>query len=133
MKSYLILIHLFFSLPAVASDENTPFFCKSSSLSPDNAESISGRAPASSPIDIKESSARTSDYFNRPDTVPVAQVPRRALFEPHMRRIEEDFIRQLTFKIRIRKHVTEDRCIKICIEGFLRDKRMMKQTVDIEY
>jgi hypothetical protein len=79
-------------------------------------------------------SPQLEDYFDSPPkSAPRANVPRRALFEPHMRRIEEDFIRQLTFKIRVRKHITEGQCVKITIEGFLRDKRMMKQTVDIEY
>jgi hypothetical protein len=89
---------------------------------------------AQAPADRQSRSPQLEDYFDTPPkSVPQSEVPRRTLFEPHMRRIEEDLIRQMTFKIRVRKHTTEDSCVKITIEGFLRDKRMMKQTVDIEY
>lgn len=175
MKSYLLLIHLLYSLPAVSSDtsERIPLLSTSGSLSesilsdgdsacvaassrgassglaqssvteddsrrcPSTSPAMTRRSRYSNPVPIPNSQARSpqlSDYFDQPPrTVAQAQPPRRTLFEPHLRRIEEDFIRQLTFKIRVRKHTTEENCIKITIEGFLRDKRMMKQTVDIEY
>ena len=149
MKSYIALVYLLLSLPTQSCDEKTKLLASSSrssglgqSKSVNNAESIGsdeglrheGRSSRPIPIpEQKEHSPCLSDYFNPPKSAPPIQVPRRGLFEPHMRRIEEDFIRQLTFKIRVRKHSTETNCIKITIEGFLRDKRMMKQTVDIEY
>lgn len=156
MKSYLLLVHLLLSLPSKAADEKIPLLQSSSGLGQsqfvnDAEESgpdeglgqghatspamIRGRQSANIPIPEQQAySPQLEDYFDSPPkTTPKANVPRRALFEPHMRRIEEDFIRQLTFKIRVRKHTTEDNCIKITIEGFLRDKRMMKQTVDVEY
>lgn len=156
MKSYLILIHLLLSLPAVGADEKVPLLPKPSCLGRsqlvDNAEESdpekerhstspamrrreAGRASANIPIPKPQSrSPQLEDYFDTPPkSVPQSEVPRRTLFEPHVRKIEEDLIRQMTFKIRVRKHTTEDDCVKITIEGFLRDKRMMKQTVDISY
>lgn len=51
-------------------------------------------------------------------------------FEPHLRRIEEDVIRQMSFKVSVRNDST-DKTIKITVRGFLRDKQVLKQGVDI--
>lgn len=161
MKSYILLAHLLLSLPAVSGDEKTPLLTNSSSgltrsQVVDDAEEESkpdeglrrghstspairirgGRTSRAIPMPHEQShSPQLEDYFDSPPpTVGTrAEIPRRTLFEPHVKHLEDNFIRQMTFKIRVRKHTTEDSCVKITIEGFLRDKRMMKQTVDIEY
>ena len=50
-------------------------------------------------------------------------------FEPHLRRLEDDMIRSMYFKVSLHQNSTKHK-IKITVRAFLRDRCVMKQRVD---
>lgn len=69
------------------------------------------------------SDTRTPHNTNR--VLPGRSIP----FEPHLRRLEDDVIRQMHFRVKIRTE--DDGTIKLSIYGYLRDRRVMKQRIDL--
>src|SRR6266404_296787 len=121
MKTSLILVHLLMSLPFQAADSSRTNNAQSSS-------ELRGRASSAIPIlPVPASSCMSS-------TFPDDERPRRGVFEPHMRRVEEDFIRQIHFKTTITRSGTNANfadTFEIEIRGYLREKIVLRQLVKV--
>jgi hypothetical protein len=56
--------------------------------------------------------------------------PKQGIFEPHLRRVEDDFIRQLHFNTTITRDSSVD-TFEIEIKGYLRGKQVLRQIVKV--
>jgi len=98
------------------------------------SETSEGRVRSTSPIPIlavpqlgRPASSSFSDSSpGEKDDSP----PKQGIFEPHLRRVEDDFIRQLSFNTTITRDNSVD-IFEIEIKGFLRGKQVLKQVVKV--
>jgi hypothetical protein len=98
------------------------------------SEASEGRARSTSPIAIlnvpklgKPASSSFSDSSpGEKDDSPSKQ----GIFEPHLRRVEDDFIRQLHFNTTITRDSSVD-TFEIEIKGYLRGKQVLRQIVKV--
>ena len=122
MKTYLILILL--SLPALSSDLN-----KATS----DMRARTRSAPIPIPLPPAGTEERGRSRYSSSEAQPQNRIRsgRSIPFEPHLRRLEDDVIRQMHFRVKIK--TSDDGTIKLCLCGYLRDRQFLKQRIDVSH